>query len=593
MKHCLKILLLLALVAVGPAACTKEGAAQEEAPEPGPGPEPQEPVTPPEPTPGVYVLPVMETTDIHGYIVSEDANEYIHYRLAYVADKANDIRGRGEEYDSSFLLLLDGGDLYQGASVSNLQSGRPIYVSMDLMDYDAVALGNHEFDWGIETIVDADATLPDYVRSGGQRSNEVPIVCANLYKDGARAAFTKDYIIVEKTAVNDKGARIPVRSGIVGFAVNYARSIMTSRFTGEGYTINADYSIANSIAASLESAGECDATVLLIHGAAEDAAARLGADSPIDLVLGGHSHQTASGKTAWGLPYLQGGRYCEHYAYADMRFLLDEEGNISFGSVQNLKTPAVDATKDIHIYASQNAEDLAKDILSVSDEAIAAVSAQMNDVIGYIDVGATSFLINGSGDRAAVISNWMCDITRRIGEADVAFVNSGGIRTYFSLGGQAKRDITVANVYEMFPFSNTIYVYNITYADLLKVFEYSMTSGGESLFARMTGIDCYFSSSGVKSLKKDGTVIYSGGSWTGDWASRSVKLAVSEYLATSQRVDYSTGIGNPLIEWNSSQRLQSNSLVDNENAVRVLRAEAAASGGRLALDTATHFIYEQ
>ena len=73
------------------------------------------------------------------------------------------------------VLLLDGGDLYQGASISNLQEGRPVYVSMDRMGYDAVALGNHEFDWGFDNMVDADATLPDYDES----VNLVPVLCAN------------------------------------------------------------------------------------------------------------------------------------------------------------------------------------------------------------------------------------------------------------------------------------------------------------------------------------------------------------------------------------------------------------------------------
>ena len=188
------------------------------------------------------------------------------------------------------------------------------------------------------------------------------------------------------------------------------------------------------------------------------------------------------------------------------------------------------------------------------------------------------------------MSNWMCDITRSIGEADVAFVNSGGIRVSFPLEGRPRRDITVANVYEMFPFDNEIYVYRLTYRELLDVFVYSLTSGGSSLFSRMTGLDCHFSSGTVRKLVKDGVTIYSGGSWKGDWASQSVILAVSSYLATTERTDYYTGLPNPLIEWNSTDRLISDYMVDNENAVRILRAESAASGGLLRIDTSPHYI---
>ena len=61
------------------------------------------------------------------------------------------------------MLLVDGGDLYQGMPVSNMSKGAAVIAALDAMDYDAVALGNHEFDWGVsEYCADADATLPAY-----------------------------------------------------------------------------------------------------------------------------------------------------------------------------------------------------------------------------------------------------------------------------------------------------------------------------------------------------------------------------------------------------------------------------------------------
>ncbi|MBO7070221.1 MAG: bifunctional metallophosphatase/5'-nucleotidase, partial [Bacteroidales bacterium] len=403
--------------------------------------------------PGVYKLPLIETTDCHGYIVTV-ADKTVHYRMASIADKAKDIRGN----DKSRLLLLDGGDIYQGASVSNLLDGKPMYMAMDRMGYDAVALGNHEFDWDFETMVDPDATMLDYEWEGKKKDNYVPIVCANIYRDGQRLSCTKDYIIVEKTAVNGKGGSVTVKIGIVGFVPNYSGSIMSSKFGGKGYSINEDYSIANDIAGELEASGQCDATILLIHGGAEGSANRVGRNSVFDLVLGGHSHQTVGGKTSWGLPYLQGGRYCERYAYADLLFNVDEEGSVSFSKVDNMKFCPVDSTRDLHTYETENASDLDPDILELSYYAIMSTSEQMNDVIGYINVDASNYSISGSGGRSSVMSNWMCDILRRVGEADVSFVNGGGVRTSFPLNGQSRRNITVSNVFEIFPFNNTTYI---------------------------------------------------------------------------------------------------------------------------------------
>lgn len=571
-----------ALLAVLLTACQKTEPVTLPAEDPGTGEEPVVEPQPQKPQPGTYTLPLMETTDIHGYIVNLD-NTSVQYRLANVASHVERLRQKGKDR----LLLLDGGDLYQGASISNLMSGWPIYVAADRMGYDAVALGNHEFDWGLENMVDADATLPDYYWNDRECVNTVPVLCANLFHNGARETRTQDYVIVEKSAVNAQGAAVPVKIGIVGFAVDYAGSIITTQFIGKGYSIQEDYALANRLASGLEASGQCDATVLLIHGAADAAAAHLGKGSAIDLVLGGHSHRTMCGRSEGGIPYLQGGRYCEHYAYGELRFRVDEEGAVTFTGAEDLKTASVNP-----------AGTLSEDIVAVSDYALAACEQEQKDVIGYIKVGATSYYLNGSGERAAVISNWMCDILRRIGEADVAFVNSGGIRTSLPLNGQSRRDITVANVYEMFPFSNPTYVYKITYAELLRVFDYAMTSGGQSLFSRMTGIDCYFtetdhgsySTYSVHSLSKDGTVIYQNGRWTGDWASRTVLLAVSEYLATTERTDYYTNLSNPLTEWNGTSRLLSSDRVDNVSAVQILREEAAASGGLLSIDTSPHFL---
>ena len=558
----------------------ESGTTDPENPEPVPDPDPTP--DPYKPKPGLYFLRVIETTDMHGYIVATES-DVTHYRLAYIARKS----GVSYVYKPENRLLLDGGDLYQGASISNLLGGRPIYTAVGMMGYDAVALGNHEFDWGWETMVDPDATMLDYTWNGTQYQNNVPVVCANIYQYGSRIASTKDYVIVEKEAMGDLGSAATVKIGIIGFAINYAGSIMTSKFTGKGYSINEDYSIADDIASNLESTGRCDATILLVHGSAPSAAARLSQNSAIDLVLGGHSHRWENGKADNGIPYLQGGRYAERYAAADILFTVDADGDLLFNGISGQEIVSVNAKSDYI------ADYLDPQIKEVSDDALAAISAQLNTVIGYISVGATTSAISGSGGRSTTMGNWMCDITRRIGEADVAFVNSGGIRTTVPLNGQPRQDITVAKVYEMFPFDNAVYVYSISYADLLTLLDYSLTSGGSALMSQMTGIDCYYTSQNtVQKLVKDGTTIYQNGAWTGNWATQTLTIAVGEYLATTEQTDYTTGKPNPLIEWNKTSRLIQNELIDNENAVLVLKSEAATTGGLLSIDTQAHYILE-
>ena len=94
-------------------------------------------------------------------------------------------------------------------------------MAIDKMEYDAVALGNHEFDWGLENMIDPDGTLLDYEYEGQNYANEVPVVCANIYQNGTRLSSTKDYVIVEKTATNSQGGEVKVRIGVIGLAEFY------------------------------------------------------------------------------------------------------------------------------------------------------------------------------------------------------------------------------------------------------------------------------------------------------------------------------------------------------------------------------------
>ena len=197
-----------------------------------------------------YVLPVFETSDVHGYIAEKNGDNY-YYLLSYISDKVKDVRGY-DNYRKDLALLLDGGDIYQGNTMSNLLNGSSLSAAFELMDYDAVTIGNHEFDWGIETTVDGDKTMMDSNNEDFYGVNDIPVLCSNLYLNNEKVSFAEDYIIIEKTAKNSNGEEITVKIGVIGFAENYASEIMTSQFTGKGYSIKEDFNIPNNIAKQLE-----------------------------------------------------------------------------------------------------------------------------------------------------------------------------------------------------------------------------------------------------------------------------------------------------------------------------------------------------
>lgn len=513
----------------------------------------------------VYTLPVFETSDIHGHLIDvgyNDPADY-QYRLAYIADIVNDIR----QGHNDRTILLDGGDIYQGNVVSNLLDGQPLSAAFDAMDYDAVALGNHEFDWGIEMTTDHDGTMPDYTVDGETFENGIPIVCCNLYYAGTsnRVDFTKDYVILDKTAVSASGKTLPVKVAVIGYIPNYSSSIMATRINP--YTIKTGLTQVENTAKQLKQSGQADAVVLLVHEDGEDIAGDLSYNTPIDLVCGGHSHYGQAGTSR--APYIQCSAKAQGYASAKLQFT--ESKTVSVTDTKH--TYITDSGYYLHDTAS-NKDRLDASVLSVSHDSIDRVRDALTYELGYITTSVNGDQI-GSNDMSSTGGNWMTDLANRATGAKVSFTNSGGIRTSFYLTN-GERKITKGDIYTIAPFGNRLFVYDIYYSDLLNILNWAVGSG-KGLGLRMSGIDCYYSSGKVNALVVDGVCIYKDGKWANGTANRPVRVSANEFIATSS---------TPF----SDMAEVSSNLVDNEAFIEVLEQEKAQSGGFLYVDKQAHLI---
>jgi len=94
-------------------------------------------------------ITVLNTTDLHGSIRRTPGvyAEHNEGSLLQCASLINDIR-----QESPNTLLVDCGDIFQGTLESYLTQGGIMATAMNAMKYDAFAVGNHEFDWGVETL---------------------------------------------------------------------------------------------------------------------------------------------------------------------------------------------------------------------------------------------------------------------------------------------------------------------------------------------------------------------------------------------------------------------------------------------------------
>ncbi len=537
---------------------------------------------------GRYILPVFETSDIHGYIAEKGGENY-QYRLAYISDKVKDVRGYASAYDKNAALLLDAGDIYQGSTMSNLLNGDPIAGAYALMDYDAVTVGNHEFDWGLGNVIDGDGTMRDCAMEGFAAENKVPVVISNLYFNNGKADWMRDCVIVTKTARNADGEAIPVKIGVIGYAENYGYEIMESKFLGLGYSVDQNADIPNAIARELEESGAADATVLLCHADAQETAESLGENSAIDVVLGGHTHLNKNGTASNGIPFMEpenhGGTFCR----LDLVFEKDGDGAV-FTAVTGTQIVSLADRPEKTWKTAENAEELDSGVVLLTDAAIDRIRELMDAKIGYITTSAKKKgYIENSGNLSATGGNWMSSVYLRAVSSDVAFTNHGGVRYDFDLPeGQTQRDVTLAEIYADYPFGNYLYKYSLTYEELLEVFTYGLKDPDHRAVTSVVGIDCYFENNEVQALVRDGVPIYLNGEWKDGWRTKTLTAATSNYVGTSD--DVFDGMHNPLKRFNDTPKLLEQDLLDVDGAIAVLTAEAAENDGRLTIDTAPHFI---
>jgi len=532
----------------------------------------------------LYSLPVFETSDLHGAL-SDTPGGKTRYLLAYISDKVKDVRGYEPDTRKDLAILLDGGDIYQGTTVSGVTNGHALSAAMDLMGYDAVTVGNHEFDWGLDMTIDPDGTMPDYSLRQFAGENKTPVVISNLYLEGKKLSGAQDYVILEKTARDAEGNELPVRVGVIGMADAYGDHILYAKFTGAGYSISVDYEAVNALAAELKAGGQCDAVILLLHGKAAEAAYLLGDHPAIDLVLGGHTHDYENFTSANGLKYMAPSANAGSFAYCEMAFAA-ENGQPVFREIRGGRI--VPAKK-----ASYENSELDPEMVMLTDTAVAAVREVLGAEIGYITENAVRFdYFPESGGHSSAVGNWVCSIMIRMTGADVALINGSGIRTSFTLPeGRDRRVVTLEDVYLLFPFDNQVCVYEITWEEMKQVMEYALTHRGWYMLAEMSGMTCYYTNREVlKMTDGSGNVVYDRGAWADGRKEEKVRVAMPVFVATNEKRDTDTGLSNPFWIWQDTSRRLDISVSQIEGTIRVLTREAAEHDGFLAIDTAPHFV---
>ena len=177
---------------------------------------------------------------------------------------------RGKNPD---LLLFDSGDFFQGSAYYTLFKGDVEIGLMNRMGYDAVTIGNHEFDFGMEEMARV------------FRLATFPVVCANYDFTGTPCeGLVKPYIIIKRNGI---------KIGVFGVSPKLEGLVSPKNCVGVKYLDPAK--VALETASMLKKEKKCDVVICLSHlgwksNRGEDDQYMIAGSRDIDLVLGGHTH---------------------------------------------------------------------------------------------------------------------------------------------------------------------------------------------------------------------------------------------------------------------------------------------------------------
>ncbi|WP_394121344.1 5'-nucleotidase C-terminal domain-containing protein [Planococcus donghaensis] len=368
-------------------------------------------------------------------------------------------------------LLLDAGDVFSGTLYFNEFTGEPDVKMMNLMKYDAMTFGNHEFDLGSSE--EGHQALKEFVEAA-----EFPFVAANV-------DFSNDPLFdgLFQTKIPAEAASGNIYSGIVKEIDGEKVGIFglttkdTADISSPGEITFSDYiAEAKQMVAEFEGMG-IDKVIALTHIGFDDNAAidndqeLAKAVEGIDVIVGGHTHTELSDPVLvneFDAPTIivQTGQYGDNLGTLNVEF--DDQGEVYAyaGELVEIDAQAEDAE------AVEILEPYATRVKEIEEEETTAVAVEplLNPRTG--DTGNTTGVSVRKNETPLgnIITDGMLAKARDYSpETVMAFQNGGGIRSAIDAG-----PITVGEIIAVLPFGNTLATMDLTGTEIKQAFEISV-----------------------------------------------------------------------------------------------------------------------
>lgn len=383
-------------------------------------PSENEPTNTPTVPPTVSKINFAMINDTHGAF--NDSND--GYSIGRVDTLIDNLENSNGEY-----IKIANGDILQGSYLSSKTYGYALIEALNEMDFDAFVIGNHEFDWGIDKV----AAYKDGDLSNGEAN--FPFLGANIvYKEtGKRPDWIEPYTIVEYS---------DVKVGIIGLLGGDQESDILASHVSAYEFLDSPVTLIKNYVKELRVDKDCDVVVVSTHDWADNftssnyvnSLAALTGDYRIDALFTAHFHYLINTSINRGdgyqIPVVQ--NKGKNLTIQSLTLNINEHRIVDSYTGRSYNPGSYAISSDLN--------DIFNKYLNLTNES--------NEIIGYTSSEITKEELGALAVKS--MTNYTYD-NASFNDVALSIINTSGVRASIDKG-----DITVADVFNTFPFENKV-----------------------------------------------------------------------------------------------------------------------------------------
>ncbi|WP_312528784.1 bifunctional metallophosphatase/5'-nucleotidase [Paracoccus sp. (in: a-proteobacteria)] len=444
-----------------------------------------------------YTLHILHINDFHSRVeaingsdstcdAEADAKGECFGGIARLGTKVRELRDQLKA-EGQNVILLDAGDQYQGSLFYTTYKGKDTVEFMKAIGFDAMAVGNHEFDDGPEGL----AVLADGVA--------FPIVSGNL-------DLSKSNVLNGKI---DDTLTLEVGGEKIGIVSALATDTPETASPGEAVVFHDDIESLTQDAEALKEAG-VNKVIALTHVGYKRDLQIAEKVAGVDAVIGGHSHtllgdmEGASGpyptlvKDAAGVEVPVATAYAYGKYLGHLVLTWDDKGKLIKAEGQPI---LLDASVSPDPKLAARVSEMAEPINALKQKVVAEIAAPIN--------GDRNDCRQRECEMGNVVADAMLDRVRAQG-VTIAIENGGGLRASIDQG-----PVTMGEVLSVLPFQNTLSTFELKGADVVAALENGASQYEEAAgrFAQVSGLKYTVDPGASAGSRISDVQIYSGDGW--------------------------------------------------------------------------------